>query len=289
MSRFLNQGKAPKDDGIAIGRGAEKAGYLPTKVGRGVKIQGYELPSDDEIVWSDEEDPEADIGFDKAFKARPKRRTEWGKSLSRARRESMVSGKPILLWFTNLDRKAPNDVALTRQVFSDSDFRKWARKNVLRVQVDVSGGTSGLSKLNDRQTRVDNYIEDLKKRYKVNGVPCLVVLAPSGQVTTQIRGYRRDGQDAYRTKLEDQVATIKTNEKFWRGRMQKKGYRLWTGSNGLQLFAKLARFNQGELTLVEPTGRKLKTKVSQLSALDKAWIEAEKAKSDQRKAALAAR
>ena len=60
--------------------------------------------------------------------------------------------------------------------------------------------------------------------------------------------------------------------------MSKKGYRTWTDTKDRTLFARLLRYKDGEMILIEPDGRRLKAKESNLSEGDQQWIRSEQAK-----------
>ncbi len=277
--------KKAEGDGIQIGKAAEAGGYLPTEVGEDVKIQGYTLPSDDQIAWSDETNPNADIAFEKAFLKPVKNKGGWGVSFQDARRESMASGKPLVMWFTNKKAGAsPVCKKLSSELFSKTKFKNWARDEIVRVSLDLNGGAEGVGDLNHEVTVKRNYIKKLQKRYRVKGTPVVVILSPSGEVIDQYRGFSRGQGKPYFQQMKDRVLTEKLNTKNWRKRMKRRGYRLWTGKNGQKIYGRLLRYAQGELILVEPNGRQSKTSVRQLSQTDREWISAEKEKRRQRRA-----
>lgn len=274
--------KPPNKDKIATGDvDAQAAGFLPDAVGENVKIQGYLLPSDNDIVWADENDPTADIKFDEAFKKAVKPKSLWHSSYRAAKRESMRTGKPIMIWFTRTgDSGSPLCKKLREEVYAKGDFKAWAKKNVVRLKIDLSPkvdqrGENGEILGSDTDKR--KYAAALKKRYRVLGLPSVIIESPSEGVMANYRGYRGD-PDAYFANLKDNVLTHDHNYQVWRRKMAKKGYREWTGTNGLEVFAKLARYQAGNLILIEPDGNKLKTNESQLSRADRSWIASEKAR-----------
>ncbi|MGE9267438.1 MAG: thioredoxin family protein, partial [Verrucomicrobiales bacterium] len=110
----------------------------------GVKIGEFVLPGDDEIVWSDERNPNADINFEKPFLKPQRKASEWDDSYTEARRRAQRTGKPLLMWFTdNGATPSPLCKALSSELFSKPEFRKWAEKNVVRLRLDLSAGKSG--------------------------------------------------------------------------------------------------------------------------------------------------
>ncbi len=280
-ARIMSQNGFQKKegDGIQVGKAADLGGYLPTKVGENVKIQGYTLPSDNQIVWSDDTNPTADIAFDKPFLKPLKNKGGWGVSFQEARRESLTSGKPIVMWFTNQAAgKSPACKVLSRELFSKSDFKSWSTDRIVPLRIDLNAGAQGIGEQGDETTRKRQYVKKLKKQYRVLGLPTVVVLDPSGEVIDQYRGFRRGQGPEYFQLLKDRVLTQKHNTKIWQKRMAQKGYRLWTGKNGQKLFARLKRYSAGNLVLVEPNGRKSKTNELQLSQKDRDWLAEQKAR-----------
>jgi len=274
--------KKNEGDGIQVGKtAADQGGYLPESVGGNVKVGGYTLPSDDDIVWSDDTNPEADIAFDKPFLKPVRYKGGWGVSFTEGRRESMRTGKPLVLWFTNQSPgKSPACKRLSAEVFSGEDFRKWAEKEIVRVRLDEDGGAELGLEQGDVVTRKRKYVKALKKRYKVLGLPAVVVMNPAGEVVEQYRGYRRGDKSYYWDRMKSRVLAVEHNHKIWRKKMKRKGYREWTGQNGRVIFAKLSRYSSssGSIILIEPDGSKSRTNLSQLSQADKDWIMKEKAK-----------
>ena len=185
----------------------------------------------------------------------------------------------MLIWFTRTENGgSPKCKKLREEVYNRSDFKAWARTNVVRLKLDLAPkvtmrGDNGEILGSDNDKR--KYVESLKKRYRVLGVPAVIVESPSDGVMAQYRGYRGDS-NAYFENLKDNILTHEHNYKVWRHKMLRKGYREWTGTNGLRVFAKLIRYNQGDLVLVEPDGHKLKTTESRLSKADRAWLNHEK-------------
>lgn len=274
--------KPPETDGIAVGKAPTEAmGYLPTNVKAGeVKIQGYTLPSDSDIVWSDEDDPTADIAFDKAFTHVVKPKSLWYDSYGEAKREAMRTGKPMLIWFTQTgDSPSPLCKTLSREVFARSDFKSWAKEKVIRLKIDLAGkkGARGENgEIMNDEARSREYAARMKKKYRVLGLPAVVMESPSKGVLAQYRGYKKGSAGEYWWKMKNVVLTHEHNHSVWKKGMAAKGYREWTGSNGQVVFAKLARYQKGRLLLVEPDGKRLQTTEANLSKVDRAWIAAAK-------------
>ena len=134
----------------------------------------------------------------------------------------------------------------------------------------------------DDRVRKINYLESLKKRYKVLGLPTVLVMAPDGTVTGRYRGYQRTYGDFYLKRLQGDAGAARQHHVEWMQKMGRRGYRAWSDTKGRQVFAKLARYHDGELILVEPDGKRLKARAQDLCEADRDWIRREK---EQRKRA----
>lgn len=228
----------------------------------------------DEIVWTD---PDAEDGgavtqeLKDLLSAAP---TEgpWRKSYTNAFREARLTGKPVLMWFTD-SRNSPNCRALNEDLFSKREFESWAEETFVRLQFDQN--VQGSKTDNDSSTKAA-FIKDMKKRYKVLGQPTLLVLTPAGEVIGRYRGYQR-GESEYKWGQLRQGAKLagEAHEK-WIARMEKKGYRFWSDPRGRKLFAKLISYQDGDLILVEPDGTRARTKERHLSPDDQDWIAEQK-------------
>ena len=271
--------QADKDaQGPQVGMAPEEVGFLPAAVDGNMTVGGYKLHSDQNIVWSDTEDPNADIAFDKPFLQPQKRGGSWQNSYTVARREAMRTNKPIVMWFTN-EGSSPSPICktLNREVFGKRDFANWAKENVVRLKIDLSGGATA-GTIGDLATRKRKYVAKLKKKYSVLGYPTVLVLQPDGTVYERYRGYKKGHGKSYLRNMKDAVLTVNHNQKYRIQKLAEKGYRTWAGKNDQEIFARLARYAEGDLTLIEPNGAKIRTNESRLSSADKKWLDAEKKK-----------
>lgn len=228
------------------------------------------------IVFTDmdAEDPD-DISAElrELFEAVPKE-GPWRQSYQNAFREARLTGKPVLMWFTD-SQNSPNCKALSEELFSRRDFEEWAGESLVRLQLDqrVKG-----SKLNNEAATKSDYIQSLKKQYKVLGQPTMLVLTPAGEVIGRYRGYRRGEFEFKWGQLKQAVHLATEAHARWVRDMEKKGYRVWSDPRGRRIFAKLVAYRDGELILIEPDGTRARTKERHLSSQDRDWIAAEKAK-----------
>jgi hypothetical protein len=232
------------------------------------------IPSEDQIVWTDPDNPDAPLeGLEETLATKRSQSGGWEISYTEATRLAVREGKPIMIWFTDTLR-SPLCRSLSAEVFSDATFDSWAREKLVRLRIDfnVRGETE------DETLRKKDYVEGLKKRYKVGGLPTVILMAPDGTVTGRWKGYKRDQGDFYFGRIKNATRTAEMQLEKWHTSMGKKGYRTWKNRKGKQIFAKLLRYKDQELILVEPNGNKFKARERQLSDEDQAWIQAELAK-----------
>jgi thioredoxin-related protein len=226
----------------------------------------------EDLVWTNPDDADAELPeFQSLMEARPAKQV-WQQSDTEAVRESKRSGKPLIIWFTDSSGRCPACQTLSNNLLSRSDFEEWASGRVVRLVVDL--GVKGRTIEDD--TRKKLYVRGVKERYGVRGLPTLMVLAPSGDVIGRYKSYRKGQEDFIWGQLKQGVALADERQAGWKKTMEKKGYRDWSDGKGRVVFAKLIRYHEGELVLVEPDGQKLRTHEKSLSAGDRVWIQQEK-------------
>lgn len=237
---------------------------------------------EEDLMWTDPDNPEAGLEEMEEVMASTESRGPWRVSYAQARREAMRSGKPIVVWFTNSEF-SPLCKHLSAEVFSAEGFEEWAAENVVRLRLDfdVEGVRRGDVSAMDDEVRKKNFLKALKKRYRVLGLPMVLVMSPDGTVTGRYRGYTKTYGNFYLSRMKGDVKSTKRHHEEWRERMKAKGYRVWSDRKGRTLFAKLLRYHKGQLILLEPDGRRLKAREVTLSDEDRAWIQAEKLKREE--------
>lgn len=233
-----------------------------------------------DLMWTDFDNPEESLQELTKIVKPQATRGPWMVSFQEAQKVAMREGKPLLLWFTDTQR-SPLCKSLSAEVFSKKEFGSWAEEEVVRVRLDfnVKGESRGPghSAMDDRVRKL-NYLESLKKRYKVLGLPMVLLVAPDGTVTGRYRGYQRTYGDFYLKRLQYDTESARKHHEDWKEKMSRRGYREWNDSTGRRVFAKLLRYDQGELILVEPDGQRLRTQEEKLSGEDRDWIRREKEK-----------
>ena len=228
---------------------------------------------DEDIVWTDPDNPDAPLPDLEETLATVKHRGPWMESYQNARKTAMRQGKPLLIWFTDTLR-SPLCRVLSAELLSQQQFGSWAGENVVRLRLDFNVKDKNA----DDRLRKAEYLGTLKKRYKAKGLPTMLVMAPDGTVTGRYRGYKRGDPEFYWGRLKNAAAAAESHHTEWKSKMERQGYRDWQDRKGRRLFAKMIRYRKGEMILVEPDGRKALAKESKLSDGDRLWIANEKAK-----------
>lgn len=232
------------------------------------------IPSEDEIVWTDPDNPDAPLeGLEETLATPKATHGGWSISYSEATRRAVREGRPLLIWFTDTQR-SPLGKALSVEVFSDPTFAAWSSEHLIRLRLDFN--VKGEDENETLQMKA--YLATLKKRYKVGGLPTVLVMAPDGTVTGRYKGYKRGSGDFYFGRIKNATQTAENQTEEWMASMEKKGYRVWKDRKDRQIFAKLLRYLKGELLLVEPSGKRIKAKEKELSDDDQLWIQGELAK-----------
>ena len=254
-------------------------GSLPADVQANVSVGMSSIPSDDEIVWAPEDDNVPMPGGLEDLWKRPENKS-WHTSYSEAIQHSRQTGKTLLVWFTDTAH-SPLCRRLSDDLFSNSGFDAWASRRLVRLRLDST--ISSKEKREDAGARKYQYIQMLKKRYKVNGFPTVLVLSPRGAVVARYRGYKKDSSDYYWSRLKRDVSKAEDDFGAWQEKLEKRGYRLWTSRDGRKTFAKLYRYKPGKVTLIDPDGKGGTTSFRKLSDADQAWLMLEKKKYEARR------
>jgi protein disulfide-isomerase len=105
--------------------------------------------------------------------------TDYAKALAKAKAEN----KRVLLDFTGSDWCGPC-IELNKKVFSTKEFRAFADKNLIFVEVDYPRAKKQSAELVQQN-------EKLAKEYGIDekGYPTLVLLDPSGRKIRELNGY----------------------------------------------------------------------------------------------------
>ena len=110
-------------DGSAVAPGGNKPG-----------LAGLNLDPREDIVFTNPNDPDAQLPELADLLAAPKSKI-WEESETLARRRAAREGKPLLIWFTS-SLNSPMCKALNEELFTTTDFEKWASAKLVRLRVD---------------------------------------------------------------------------------------------------------------------------------------------------------
>lgn len=237
-----------------------------------------ELPKEEDIIWAPMDPNQPIVGLEQIAVASEEPVDDWVQSYEKAMRMARSQGKPVLMWFTSTGA-SPLSERLSEELFSQGDFNSWAKKNVVRLRVDSN---QKRYKQGERGRKME-YINKLKKRFKVLGSPVVLVLSSEGKVFGKYRGYKPGSSVYYFRRLKSAHLLAQKEHMLWRKEMEQKGYRDWHSNTGKAVFAKITSYSKKSIGLVEPDGRKSRVPMRQLSMEDQRWIEEQKAKATARR------
>jgi len=223
--------------------------------------------SEEDIIWAPE-DPDAPISELEGIQFEEEPVDSWHEDFDKAMRQARVTGKPVMMWFTRSQNSPLCDV-LSRELLGTKEFDEWAANNVIRLRIDSSLKISNTGERRDRERK----IAALKKRFSALGQPVIVMLSPRGTEFGKYRGYDPGSADLYFGRLRGHQRLAQADYINWKTDHEAKGYRVWHDARGRTVFAKVARYKQGTLWLVEPDGKRSKTSVSKLSTEDRQYIQ----------------
>ena len=126
--------------------------------------------------------------------------------------------------------------------------------------------------MNTARIRKKKYINQLRKQYRVTGLPVVLMLSPRGTQFGKYIGYKTGNSRFYLGKLKSSHRNAMVDYGNWRQEYEAKGYRIWHDHKGRQVFAKPIGLQQGVITLKDPEGRRSKTSLKKLSREDRAWV-----------------
>ena len=117
----------------------------------------------------------------------------WITSYEQGQEEAKANNKLVLLDFTGSDW-CGWCILLDREVFSKPEFKEYASKNLVLVEVDFPK----MKPMSDAM-RMQNF--RLAQRYQIQGFPTIIVLNGDGQKVAEF-GYMQGGPDAFIAMLE---------------------------------------------------------------------------------------
>ena len=119
--------------------------------------------------------------------------TNWQTDVKQAQAEAKTSNKLMLLDFTGSDW-CGWCIKLDREVFSKPEFKEYASKNLVLVELDFPRKKA----LSDSLKKQN---EELASKYDVQGFPTIIVLNGEGKKVGEL-GYMEGGPTAFIAELE---------------------------------------------------------------------------------------
>lgn len=114
---------------------------------------------------------------------------DWETNYKNALAQAAKENKRVLLDFTGSDW-CGWCVKLDKETFSQSEFKKFAKENLILVEVDFPHGKQ-------QPSSVKKQNEELQKQYGVQGFPTLVLLDSTGKEIARNGGYLPGGPQGF--------------------------------------------------------------------------------------------
>jgi thioredoxin-related protein len=120
--------------------------------------------------------------------------SEWLTDYRKAQEEAKANNRFLLLDFTGSDWCDPCK-KLDKEILSQSQFRDYARDNLVLLEVDFP-------RAKQQSVELKKQNQELAQQYQVEGFPTIVILNADGQKLWQYEGYFVDGPEAFIEQLE---------------------------------------------------------------------------------------
>lgn len=114
--------------------------------------------------------------------------SDWETDFAKASTNAAKEGRFILLDFTGSDW-CGWCIKLQKEVFSQEEFKTFAKDNLVCVELDFPRGKTQSTELKEQNKR-------LSEEYGIQGFPTIVLLSPKGEKVATT-GYRPGGAKAY--------------------------------------------------------------------------------------------
>jgi thioredoxin-related protein len=150
--------------------------------------------------------------------------------------------KPMLLLFTG--QWNSHCQILSSEVFASKTFNRYAKENLVICFLDYPRDPLD----------TPDALRLLKEKFKINGLPVLLVFDPDGHVIHQQTGYRAGRPVDYFEELKSVTDTQLTELAAKRKFLVSKGFREWTNNKGQKIFAQFVQRTESSVTLKSPSG-----------------------------------
>ena len=121
---------------------------------------------------------------------------DWEIDYAKAAATASKAGQYMLLDFSGSDW-CGWCMKLDKEVFSKTDFKNYAKENLVRVLVDFPHGKPQSKKVKEQNA-------ELAKKYDIEGYPTVIVLSPSGALVGRT-GYQEGGAKQYVEHLQAMI------------------------------------------------------------------------------------
>lgn len=128
---------------------------------------------------------------------------KWDDDFAKAKAEAAEKGRPILMDFTGSDW-CKWCILLDKEVFSKTEFKKYARANLVLFVADFPRGKKPSKKIAAQNN-------ELAKTYAVQGYPTILLVDAEGTVIART-GYKEGGAEAYVKHLQELLKDFKPSE-----------------------------------------------------------------------------
>ena len=123
----------------------------------------------------------------------------WSSDYKKAQEQAKASHKPVLLNFTGSDW-CGYCIMLDRAILSKPEFKDYATKNLVLVEVDFPNRGGAAWKAQSIDVKKQNAA--LAEKYDVMGFPTLVIVSPEGKTLWRFEGYYSAGVAAFLAELD---------------------------------------------------------------------------------------
>ena len=200
----------------------------------------------------------------------------WTDDFAEASRIAKAENRFMLLNFTGSDW-CGWCIKLDKEVFSKSEFKKFAKEQLVCVTVDFPAQKKVSSK-----TAKQN--DELKSTFAIRGYPTIILLNPLGEKIAQT-GYKEGGAEVYvqhlRGLIEPHAAkfgpVIAAAPLPGTAAADPRGQRTWTSSTGNTIDARYDQRIGNQISLRKADGSLVRIDISSLSEADRDYLRSIKA------------
>ena len=223
--------------------------------------------SEEELVWTNPDDPDAEIPGLTAIFENKRLGRGWQVDLGRAIQLARKQELPLIVWFHD-SLISPRSGQLGKEYLETKEFEDWASTRAVCVRLD-SGASLSDNGAERAKYKSDN-INALQHRYGLFKKPAFAVITPNGKITARIDGFN-GFLSGFIPELKAGVALAQKRYNEYKQELVDRGYRVWKSARGhASVFAKLMRVDERQQVafLRESGGRISRTKISQFCKED---------------------